>query len=115
MIDFRLFDPDNKPGEGFYWSTTLSKWRRKPAPFRWDRFGYHFPVGLIVGLSWLFMLMSQQAMIPVAVSQAIATWLFLKYETTESDVIFDEAYSDIAGMIVGYMIAVAISLCIVAL
>ena len=90
MLDFRLFDKSTCPGAGFRWSETLNKWRRDPAPFRWDRFGVHFLLGILA--TWAC---------PSWQTLAIVCALFAIYEIFESKVIFDEAYPDVGGWVSG--------------
>ena len=90
MKDAWLYDSEHCPGEGWYWSENLLKWRRNPAPFKPMRAGIHLGLGLLI--AWLF---------PEWQFLAIMTVLFLAYEKWESDRIKDEAYLDIGGYFAG--------------
>ena len=92
--DWTQYQEAVPPSAAWYWSETNGEYRKRPAKFRWDRAGIHFPVGIVLGLlggeegGWQF--------------DICATGLFLAYEIRESDAIRDRAYPDIAGYLFGY-------------
>ena len=98
MKDAWMYDSEHCPGEGWYWSENLLKWRRNPAPFKPMRAGIHWILGFVAAALtigwgredgiWLLFLV---------------TGLFLAYEKWESDRIKDEAYLDIGGYLGGVL------------
>ena len=99
-----LYDPEKRPhGKGWFWSKRLLKWRRHPMrEFSLDRQGIHLiGGGLTAAGMWLF------DGLELVGFWGIVTWLFLRYEETEEQVIGDDAYVDIGGWFIGFAVAAA--------
>ena len=100
-------DYSTYPGKGWVWSRRLNKWRR-PAmrAFMADRQGIHLVLGLAVGLCWLFLLVGNWHLTAATIAAQILAYLrFNRYEEVEAREISDDAYIDLGGEMVGWLIA----------
>jgi len=77
-----------------------------------DRQWAHIPIGLLV--SYLIFLLPAELPLHVRIGGWVAAALiffgFIVYETTEDDAINDEAYRDVAGMVIGLGVGAGVQL-----
>ena len=96
--------------KGWVWSDRLGKWRRPAVrKFMADRQGIHLILGVAIGLGWLGLLVQEPYSLtgPTIIAQVLAYIRFNRYEEVEAKEIEDDAYIDLGGEMVGWLLTTA--------